>query len=81
MNDQLLIEICLQVLGRLQVKQNISPEHKLEKVCVSNQYSLNQRCPSLDIKSHTNHVHKAYAVNILVFDPANVYSYESSWSL
>jgi len=38
-------------------------------------------CPSLDTKYHTNHVHKAYAVNILVVDPGSVYSYESSQSL
>lgn len=43
MNDQLLIEICLPVLGRLQVKQNISPEQKFEKVCVSNQYSFKSK--------------------------------------
>lgn len=87
MSNQLLIEICLQVLGRSQAKRNISPVQKFEKACVSNlmvfliKDTEQHPCPSLDIKCHTNHVHKAYAVNILVFDPGNVYSYESSQSL
>lgn len=36
MSNQLLIEICLQVLGRSQAKRNISPVQKFEKACVSN---------------------------------------------